>query len=135
MSSWRVNNAAAFMSYELRNGESLGEDLRRICRKQVELALAIATGEAAPDDTPVHDTRRHLKKARAALRLVKKAISPDLFKRQDHCLRDVGMLDLRDPPSVPAGDTPASTVSAVPAGDTPPSTVLRSQASRTNRHE
>ena len=86
------------MSYELRKGEALGDGLRRICRKQVELARAIAAGENEADDTPVHDTRRHLKKARAALRLVKKEIGCGLFKRQDHCLRDVGRLtsEIRD---------------------------------------
>ena len=86
------------MSYELCRDESLGDGLRRICRKQVELALAIARGETETDDTPVHETRKHLKKARAALRLVKKEIGRGLFKRQDHCLRDVGRLisDIRD---------------------------------------
>jgi CHAD domain-containing protein len=86
------------MSYELRRDQSLGHELRRICRKQVEVALAVATGEKETDDTPVHETRRHLKKARAALRLVKKEIGPALFKRQDHCLRDVARLisEVRD---------------------------------------
>jgi len=86
------------MSYELRRDESLGDGLRRICRKQVELALAVARGEKETDDTPVHETRKHLKKARAALRLVKKEIGRGLFKRQDRCLRNVGRLisEIRD---------------------------------------
>jgi len=86
------------MSYELRRDETLGEGLRRICRKQVELALAFARGDKETDDTAVHETRRHLKKARAALRLVKKEIGRGLFKKQDHCLRDVGRLisEMRD---------------------------------------
>jgi CHAD domain-containing protein len=86
------------MSYQLRKDETLGNGLRRICRKQVELALAIATGKKEGEDTPVHETRKHLKKARATLRLVRKEIGRGLFKRQDHCLRDVGRLisDIRD---------------------------------------
>ena len=86
------------MSYELRRDETLGDGLRRICQKQIELALAIARGETETDDTPVHETRKHLKKARAALRLVKKEIGRGLFKRQDHCLRNVGRLisEIRD---------------------------------------
>jgi CHAD domain-containing protein len=86
------------MSYELRHDESLADALRRICRKQVEQALAFARGEKETDDTPVHETRRHLKKARAALRLVEKEIGRGLFTRQDHCLRDVGRLisEVRD---------------------------------------
>src|SRR5438876_12383281 len=86
------------MSYELRHEECLGDGLRRICRKQVELALAFTRGEKETDDTPVHETRKHLKKARAALQLVKKEIGRGLFKKQDRCLRDVGRLisEIRD---------------------------------------
>ncbi len=86
------------MSYELRKDELLGKGLRRICRKQIERAIAIAKGEKEPDDTPVHETRKHLKKARAALRLVRKEIGRGLFRQHDRCLRDVGRLisEIRD---------------------------------------
>ena len=68
------------MSYQLRRDETPGEGLRRICRKQVELALAIVKGEKEPEDTPVHETRKHLKKMRAVLHLVRKEIGRGLFK-------------------------------------------------------
>src|SRR5213082_116821 len=86
------------MSYQLKHRETLGENLRRICRQQIEGAIAVAKGEKKPNDTPVHETRKHLKKARAALRLVRKEIGRGLFKQQDHCLRDVGRLtsEIRD---------------------------------------
>jgi CHAD domain-containing protein len=86
------------MSYQLKHREMLGENLRRICRQQIEGAIDIAKGEKKPNDTPVHETRKHLKKARAALRLVRKEIGRGLFKQQDRCLRDVGRLtsEIRD---------------------------------------
>jgi len=86
------------MSYELRNRETLGDSLSRICRKQIESAIAVTKGEVKTDDTPVHETRKHLKKARAALRLVRKEIGRGLFQEQSRCLRDVGRLtsDIRD---------------------------------------
>ena len=86
------------MSYKLRQDESLGESLRRLTTKQIEVAIAIAKGERGTDDTPVHETRKHLKKARAALRLVRKEVGRGLFRQQDHCLRDVGRLisEIRD---------------------------------------
>ena len=59
------------MSYQLRKDEKLGPGLRRICRKQIEFAIVIATGEKKSSDTPVHEMRKHAKKARAALRLVR----------------------------------------------------------------
>jgi len=86
------------MSYQLRQSESLGENLCRICRNQIEIAIAIAKGQKKSRDTSVHDMRKHLKKTRAALRVVRKEIGRGLFREQDHCLRDVGRLisDVRD---------------------------------------
>src|SRR6476620_2022394 len=86
------------MSYQLNHRETLGENLRRICRQQIEWAIAVAKGEKESRDTPVHETRKHLKKTRAALRLVRREIGRGLFKEQDRCLRDVGRLtsEIRD---------------------------------------
>src|SRR5262249_52400308 len=86
------------MSYELRHGETLGDNLRRICCKQIEGAISVAKGEVRNNDTPVHEMRKHLKKARAALRLVRKEIGRGLFQEQNHALRDVGRLtsEIRD---------------------------------------
>jgi CHAD domain-containing protein len=86
------------MSYELRSDETLGDSVRRIFKKQIEDAIAVVNGTEEIDDTPVHVTRKHLKKARAALRLVQKEIGHGLFREQDHSLRDVGRLisDVRD---------------------------------------
>src|SRR5204863_3052 len=49
------------MSYQLRNGETLGDNLSRICRKQIEAAICVAKDEVKTDDTPVHEMRKHLK--------------------------------------------------------------------------
>jgi CHAD domain-containing protein len=86
------------MSYELRHCETLGDNLRRICRKQIEGAIAVAMGEVKTDDTPVHQMRKHVKKARAALRLVRQEIGRGLFRAQDRALRDVARLtsEIRD---------------------------------------
>jgi CHAD domain-containing protein len=86
------------MSYKLKQGETLGDNLRRICGKQIEAAIEIANGETKSDDSPVHAMRKHLKKARAGLRLVRKEIGRGLFREQDRLLRDVGRLtsEIRD---------------------------------------
>ena len=86
------------MSYQLRRNQTLGANLRRICWKQVEGALEIVRGDREANDTPVHETRKHLKKARAALQLVADDIGRPHYKKQDHCFRDVARLisDVRD---------------------------------------
>jgi CHAD domain-containing protein len=86
------------MSYQLRQGQNLGDNLRRICRKQIEAAIAITIGEKKTHDSPVHEVRKHVKKARAALRLVRKEIGRGLFREHDRCLRNVARLtsEIRD---------------------------------------
>jgi CHAD domain-containing protein len=87
------------MSYQLRHSENLGKSLCRICCKQLDAAIAIARGEVqTDDDTPVHEMRKHLKKTRAALRLVRIEIGRGLYREQDCALRDVGRLtsEIRD---------------------------------------
>jgi CHAD domain-containing protein len=85
------------MSYELRADQSLGKNLRRMFRRQVGAALAVAKGVDEPNDTRVHALRKHLKKARAVLQLVRKKIGK-AYRRQDRRLRDVGRLmrEIRD---------------------------------------
>ena len=86
------------MSYQLRRNQALDANLRRICRKQVEAALEIVRGEREANDTPVHETRKHLKKARAALQIVSAELGRARFKEQDHRFRDIARLisDVRD---------------------------------------
>jgi CHAD domain-containing protein len=86
------------MKYELRPDQSLGENLRQIFRQQINGALALARGEKEAGDTLVHDIRKHLKKARAVLRLVRKEIGNGALRRQDRRLRNAGrlMTEIRD---------------------------------------
>src|SRR3954469_2781019 len=86
------------MSYQLRADEALADGLRRICRDEICKAVSVADGSRQTADTPVHQTRKHLKKARAVLRLVRKEIGHAMFRQQDHRLRDAGRLvsEVRD---------------------------------------
>lgn len=86
------------MSYELQLGATLGENLRRICVRQIEAAIEAARGKHDGECSPVHQTRKHLKKARAVLRLVRKEIPREIYRGQHRTFRDAGRLisDLRD---------------------------------------
>lgn len=86
------------MSYELHTDRPLGKNLRRIFRKEIDDALAVTQGATEADDTPVHALRKHLKKARAILHLVREEIGERRFHKQDHWLRKVGRLtsEIRD---------------------------------------
>jgi CHAD domain-containing protein len=80
------------MSYQLRADETLGDGLRRIVCRQIEGAICASKAKQNGKDSPVHETRKHLKKARAALRLVRGEIKRDVWKREDRCLGKVGQL-------------------------------------------
>jgi CHAD domain-containing protein len=86
------------MSYELREDETLGDGLRRIVCRQIEGAIDASKAKQNGKGSPVHETRKHLKKARAALRLIRGEIDRDVWKREDRCLAKVGRLisEVRD---------------------------------------
>jgi CHAD domain-containing protein len=86
------------MSYELRQDETVGDGVQRIICHQIENAIRASSAEQNGKGSPVHETRKHLKKARAALRLAAGEIERKVWKREDRCLRKVGQLisDVRD---------------------------------------
>src|SRR6185503_15703876 len=76
----------------------LGDGLRRIVSRQIENAICASKAKQNGKGSPVHETRKHLKKARAALRLVRGAVKDRAWKRADRCLAEVGEMisDVRD---------------------------------------
>ena len=86
------------MSYELRADETLGDGIRRIVCRQIKDAIDASKTKQNGKGSPVHETRKHLKKARAALRLARGEIDRDVWKREDRCLGKVGRLisEVRD---------------------------------------
>lgn len=86
------------MSYELRPDETLGDGICRIVCRQIENAICASKTKQNGKSSPVHETRKHLKKARAALRLVRGEVKRGLWKEEDRCLAKVGQLisEVRD---------------------------------------
>ena len=78
------------MSYELRQDETVGDGIQRIVCHEIEGAIRASGAEQNGKGSPVHETRKHLKKARSALRLAVAEIDPDVWKREERCLRKVG---------------------------------------------
>jgi CHAD domain-containing protein len=86
------------VSYKLKSDETIGDGLRRIIRRQIENAICASKAKQNGKDSPVHETRKHLKKARAALRLVRGEVKGKAWKRADGCLAQVGEMisEVRD---------------------------------------
>jgi CHAD domain-containing protein len=86
------------MSYELRQDETVGDGIQRIVCRQIENAIRASSAGQNGKGSPVHETRKHLKKARSALRLASGEIERRVWKREDRCLQKVGQLisEVRD---------------------------------------
>lgn len=71
--------------------------MHRIICRQIENAIA-ASSESDGETSPVHETRKHLKKARAAMRMIAKEVARRNVRREIRCLRDVARMisEIRD---------------------------------------
>ncbi|MBB4662603.1 CHAD domain-containing protein [Conexibacter arvalis] len=76
------------MSYRLGISDPLADSVRASAREQ--LTGAVARLEDAGDDpaAAVHEARKHLKKTRALLRLVRARLGDDAYRRENAALRD-----------------------------------------------
>jgi CHAD domain-containing protein len=72
--------------------------MRRILLEQVEKACKALEGDEPLDDEAVHGIRKRMKRARAAVRLVRKALGSKLYRRENAALRDASrpLTDVRD---------------------------------------
>ena len=81
----------AEQAYRLHPGEPTPDGLRRIARGQLDQAQADLTG--APKRkvaVAVHDTRKSLKRLRAAVRLGRDALGEETYKQENRAFRDTG---------------------------------------------
>ncbi len=86
------------MSYRLKARESPAQGLQRIFREEIQAALKECRHPAPQRGQTVHETRKHLKKLRAALDLVASEVGKQRYAREDKCVRQISKLvsDLRD---------------------------------------
>jgi CHAD domain-containing protein len=87
------------MSFELKPGESLRKGIRRVVRKQLDDTLEGLTGaHKGPRDEAVHEARKHFKKVRAVLRLVRPVVGEKTYRAENTCFRDAArpLTEVRD---------------------------------------
>src|SRR4051812_739244 len=87
------------MAKQLRQTESGTKGVRRILRQQVGKALkALREGGEPLADDAVHEARKRLKKGRAYLRLLRKALGQRRYRRANAAFRDTArpLTELRD---------------------------------------
>ncbi len=79
------------MAYRLSIADDVPSSVRTCAREQ--LAGAVERLERADEDPvkAVHEARKHLKKTRALLRLVRPALGKQAYRRENDALREVGL--------------------------------------------
>lgn len=79
------------MAYRLSFADDVPSSVRQCAREQ--LAGAAGRLERAGDDPveAVHEARKHLKKTRALLRLVRPALGRKAYRRENDALREIGL--------------------------------------------
>lgn len=77
------------MSHKL-GPRSPGRTIKRAAHHHVRKALQELAPEARGADEAVHASRKHLKRARAALRLLRYGLDKKTYKRENRGLRDAG---------------------------------------------
>jgi CHAD domain-containing protein len=84
------------MAYRLAIADRLEDAARQCARAELAGAIAQLEGTGAPADgasardpaTAIHEARKHLKKTRALLRLVRPALGEAAYRRENAALRD-----------------------------------------------
>jgi CHAD domain-containing protein len=77
------------MAYRLKQREGIATGVRRIVHGELERAIEELEGRRSEDTTTaVHEARKHLKKARAAIRLVRDDLGAELRREENAALRD-----------------------------------------------
>jgi CHAD domain-containing protein len=89
LSANRAREAAR--AYRLGAGEFVPDGMRRIARGQLDAAIEELEGQPNRKlDEAVHETRKRLKRLRAALRLERFAIGDETYRREHAAFRDLG---------------------------------------------
>ncbi|MGF1535520.1 MAG: CHAD domain-containing protein [Elainellaceae cyanobacterium] len=77
------------MGYRLEPRESVPGAIKRIAREQIESSIDVLS-QASPDgqDKAVHQARKHFKKLRALVRLVRDQVGNKAYRRENSCFRE-----------------------------------------------
>jgi len=78
------------MAYRLSIADDVASGVRACAREQLEGAIERLEHPGEDRAEAIHEARKHLKKARALLRLVRPALGAKAFRRESDALRDAG---------------------------------------------
>jgi CHAD domain-containing protein len=78
------------MGFKLKKSESVGAGIRRVAREEIDAALELVEDRKADPEETVHELRKHFKKVRAVLRLVRDDLGEETYRRDNAAVRGLG---------------------------------------------
>src|SRR5262249_14003588 len=78
------------MGFKLKKNESAGAGIRRVVREEIDDALELVRKGPSDPETVVHELRKHFKRIRSVLRLVRDDLGEEVYARENGALRDLG---------------------------------------------
>jgi CHAD domain-containing protein len=87
------------MAYQFLADDTVEANIHRILSEQLGKAIEqLSDNFSESPEKAIHKARKHLKKGRSVLRLVRKSLDKKTYNRENACLRDVGrsLAPLRD---------------------------------------
>lgn len=72
------------MVVQLRRKESIAHGAKRLIRKELAQGRCELTSQELGDDDRIHEFRRHLKRVRAILRLIRDGLGNQAYRSEDH---------------------------------------------------
>ena len=78
------------MGFKLKKNESASAGIRRVVREEIDESLDLVKKGPADPETAVHELRKHFKRIRAVLSLVRDELGEEVYARENGALRDLG---------------------------------------------
>ncbi len=78
------------MAFKLKKNESAASGIRRVVREEIDEAFELLKKGPADPETAVHELRKHFKRIRAVLRLVRDELGEQVYDRENGALRGLG---------------------------------------------
>ncbi|MDB6110485.1 MAG: domain containing protein [Pedosphaera sp.] len=79
------------MSFKLKDGEKIGRGIRKTARREIDAIIEHLAGRHfEAEGKSVHEARKHLKKTRALLRLIRDELGDRIYRQENRAFRDVG---------------------------------------------
>jgi CHAD domain-containing protein len=78
------------MSYRLKKKETVVAGIRRVAREEIDRVLELLQDKKADPEETVHEVRKHFKKVRALLRLMRNDLGEEVYKPANDAVRALG---------------------------------------------